>query len=124
MAGWSGFSEEDLHQLKKNHSNEEFENQNVRKVNLSTLPKRQKPREKIKSKNTAIKKDKDGQQETAVELVNSTTTAKSRSDSSKFNPIPEGERSLNQDKFVEDKSEDSVDDQKEKIPEIILEPER
>ncbi|KAK3747928.1 hypothetical protein QZH41_008846 [Actinostola sp. cb2023] len=136
MAGWGGFSEQDLHRLKKDHQSEEvpeFEEkpENLRKVNINPGPKRQKPREKIKSKATATKKDPNGRQEKV--LKTKTVESDSSVSCSELNSTPECERSFTaskvnetekEDKFVVTENATKNQDEEEKVPDIIVEPER
>lgn len=124
MAGWGGFSEDDLHRLKKNHLNsDELETQrteNIRKANFNAGPKRQKPREKIKSRITTVKRERNEKSETTVEK-----TATSIEATTEVNSTPESDRQITQNQIpVEKKSVEEENVEEKKIPEIIVEPER
>ncbi|XP_031574223.1 RAB6-interacting golgin-like [Actinia tenebrosa] len=140
MAGWGGFSEEDLHRLKKDQVTEPLGKEqaeekpgNIRKANINPGPKRTKPREKIKTRAAASKKnsnEKPSANETQCLKENSGETIEKFAKLEVENSTPEFERNM-----VDTKVEESSKTQKEvdvgnvngsaeNFPDIILEPER
>ena len=139
MAGWEGFSEEDLHRLKKDHFTEspgtgqlEEKPETLRKANINPGSKRAKPREKIRSKATASKKNSSGKlraNETHLQKENFGKSVKNSLEFEVENSSPECERSkVDSEAGENSKSKEKVDlgvnDKEENVPEIILEPER
>jgi hypothetical protein len=141
MAGWGGFSEEDLHRMKKDHSSSESQGreqleeklENIRKVNINPGTKRTKPREKIKSKTTAPKKNMNNKQNTDEKLVKQENSQETTTEFENENSTPECERHIIESEGREDTKvqkvivteiKSAVCDSEENVPEIILEPER
>lgn len=135
MAGWGGFSEQDLHRMKKDHFTEplgrgepEEKPENIRKANLNPGSRRTKPREKIRTKVTASKKNSNEKQSTNETNGKSGEILENFAEFEVENSTPECERNTveveENSKTQEKVDSGNVNDSEESVPDMILEPER